>query len=231
MLAGAVTLSSVCSCADMNSRTYLGTMAGAEIGGTIGEAIGWLSTSRHHGPGTALLGSVIGTVAGAAIGNAASKASAPKKDRSVKKRNTYDSGDTYEQPDFQTGGGYSDDVYTGATPTTSAGQNIVISNVSYQDEDGDGRFARYETINVVYEVTNYGSAPASVELSIDNPAYSKDIAFSPVQTATIEPGKTIRYKAKAFLKNSIKGNHVTINVFAKSAGSETASGSLQVKLK
>ena len=51
----------------------MGTMAGAEIGGVIGEALGWMSTSRHDGPGKAMLGSIVGTVAGAAIGNALTK--------------------------------------------------------------------------------------------------------------------------------------------------------------
>ena len=65
-----VTGMSLSSCTYNGYEGYLGTMAGAEIGGVIGESIGWMSTSRHHGPGNALLGGIIGTVAGAAIGNA-----------------------------------------------------------------------------------------------------------------------------------------------------------------
>ena len=63
----------IASCDISSSRNYMGTMAGAEIGGVIGEAMGWMSTSRHDGPGKAMLGSIIGTVAGAAIGNAITK--------------------------------------------------------------------------------------------------------------------------------------------------------------
>ena len=39
------------SCTYGSYESYLGTMAGGEIGGIIGESIGWMSTSRHSGPG------------------------------------------------------------------------------------------------------------------------------------------------------------------------------------
>ena len=41
-LSGIILASSLWSCDGMSTHRYLGTMAGAEIGGTIGEAIGWI---------------------------------------------------------------------------------------------------------------------------------------------------------------------------------------------
>ena len=43
------------SCTYSGYESYIGTMAGAEIGGIIGESIGWMNTSRHSGPGNAML--------------------------------------------------------------------------------------------------------------------------------------------------------------------------------
>jgi len=224
LLSSAILLS---SCYSTSSRGYLGTMAGAEIGGTIGEAIGWISTSRHDGPGKAMLGSVIGTVAGAVIGHKmATQGQTSSTERVNRKRNTQtyeqrNDQNVYETPDFQTGGGYSD------VPATSNG--LSIGNVSFQDENGDGKFSQYETINVIYEVTNHTNRTQEVQLSIDNPAYAKEIAFSPVNTTTIQAGKTIRYKAKAFRKSTLKADYVDIQVFAKSADAGSATASLRVR--
>lgn len=240
-LAGVALLSSVTGCNTSSTNGYLGTMAGAEIGGTIGEAIGWLSTSRHDGPGKAMVGSIIGTVAGAVIGNQIATQS--EKNHDTSRRQNQNSDDyaygtatqSEKNYDYQTSGGY--DTYSPAPADNhsysighhpgSAG--LTIGRVSFQDENGDGKFSRYETINVIYEVTNNTSSEASVSLSIDNPHYANAIAFSPVQTARIAPGKTIRYKAKAFMKNNVKARFVDINVYADSPTAGHASSVLKVK--
>lgn len=198
-------------CSSSSPHSYLGLMAGAEIGGTLGEAIGFMSTSRHDGPGKAMLGSVVGTVAGAAIGY--SIANEADKQAEAKRRTATPTTTT------QTSGGY--DVWTDEATIFS------ISSPSYQDEDGDGKLARYETINIIFEVTNHSAEPRRVELSVSCPEMPDDIALSPSNMADIEAGQTIRYKAKALLKKHVKAGSVTIVC----AANGTTKGSAQTALR
>ena len=201
-------------CASSSPNSYLGLMAGAEIGGTLGEAIGFMSTSRHDGPGKAMLGSVVGTVAGAAIGytiaNEADQQAEAKRRTSTPTTTT------------QTSGGY--DVWTEEEPVLS------ISAPSYQDEDGDGKLSRYETINIIYEVTNHSTETQRVELIVSCPEMPDDIALSPSNIADIEPGHTIRYKAKALLNKKTKASSVTIICAANSATQGSVQTSLRVPI-
>lgn len=220
------------SCASTTSQSgYLGTMAGAEIGGTIGEAIGWMSTSRHEGPGKAMLGSIIGTVAGAVIGHEmATQAERKAEKRHENKKREYEKNREHEKRQhprerdtygYQTKGGYGSE---------NMSSQLTISNLSYQDEDGNGRFSRYETINIIFEVRNNGMADASVTLSVDDPLHIKEIAFSPSNVVTIHPGQTIRYKAKAFCKSNIRESHSHIICTASSTTAGTAKETLRIKM-
>ena len=200
-IAAAAILLSACSSTSPNA--YLGMMAGAEIGGTLGEAIGLMSTNRHDGPGKAMLGSVIGTVAGAAIGyelaQSADQANAAERSTA-----------------------------TAATPSAPAVSPLTISNITYQDEDGDGKIARYETINIIYEVTNGAGQALDTQLAIDAPQAADDVACSPTTDTTIEPGKTIRYKAKAFLKSVPQGKSLDIRVAATPQGGPPVTATLAI---
>ncbi len=229
------------SCATSSPQGYLGTMAGAEIGGTIGEAIGWLSTNRHDGPGKAMLGSIVGTVAGAIIGNHIA-AQSEKSDTRRHDGKKYSDNTSSYYPDYQTEGGYDasrSNAYKGKAGKKATisersfseyGTPLTIRNVTYQDENGDGRFSRYETINVIYEVTNTASHSVEALLYIDDPEQSKNFAYSPASTVTINPGQTIRYKAKAFCKNVPKSNYTDIRIYAQDKlGTKTAATSLRVR--
>lgn len=201
----------------MNSRTYRGTMAGAEIGGTIGEAIGWLSTSRHDGPGKAMLGSIIGTIAGAAIGNSLSSKSERNETygddyvskRIGKKMKKANASESYENNNAD----YSNSP-------------LLISNLTYQDEDGDGRISKYETINVIYEVTNTSDHIVAATLSIDDVENAKTMVFSPSTDLMLDSHQTIRYKAKAFCNGRPRKDRVNIRVFAKSLTDGSSSSSV-----
>ena len=224
-------------CDISSSRNYLGTMAGAEIGGVVGEALGWMSTSRHDGPGKAMLGSVIGTVAGAAIGNSITKDHKEQPEVRVGRSNRdYNGVSTYGRSDvdYQTGGGYSDyndrnygndRNYNGGIPADrlrAGGRTyspLTIAGLTYQDEDGDGRISRNETINIIYEVTNTSSQRCDgVELRVDAVGNEKAFALSPATTISMAPHETIRYKAKAFCKSRTSSSTVTFTV---SAGNQT----------
>lgn len=228
------------SCTYSGYEGYLGTMAGAEIGGIIGESIGWMNTSRHSGPGNAMLGGIIGTVAGAVIGNAIGNEAAEAKqrdraeraERRAERRQEREQRDRYDRYDdrnnsydfggFQTEGGRAD-----SRANLKSEGSLQIGNLHYEDEDGDGRVSRYETINVIYEVTNTGSLPAHVSLITGN--NNPHFEYSPVSQATIEPGKTIRYKAKVFCKTRLKDGYTDIPVYVKSDELGSAQDNIRIR--
>lgn len=245
------------SCSYTSSGNYLGTMAGAEIGGVVGEALGWMSTDRHSGPGKAMLGSIIGTVAGAAIGNSITKDRA--EEINIGRRNDMD----YGNADYQTGGGYdshgtygynegynrnqygSHDTYVPDSRNRSDSKfngrygngysigngDLAISHVTFEDEDGDGRISRNETVNIMYEVTNKGHRTYSdVILKVDVEDDARKFALSPSTTTTIAPGQTVRYKAKAFCKSRTSSGNVTFRVSANSMNGGNASANLQIRM-
>ncbi|MBQ4277668.1 MAG: hypothetical protein II750_06165 [Bacteroidaceae bacterium] len=230
------------SCDFTSSRNYMGTMAGAEIGGVIGEALGWMSTDRHDGPGKAMLGSVIGTVAGAAIGNVLTKdreehvVASSRRDDS--RRDDIYRSDTQANGGYQTGGGYQTDggyqtnggYQTGSDYNTRNYTSLSIAGVTYQDEDGDGRFSRNETVNIIYEVTNHSSVAANVELKVETLSDSKNFVLSPANTVKIGPHETIRYKAKAFCKSRTSSGSVKFRLLASSSTAGNASAELQIRM-
>ncbi len=223
LLAATLLASSITSCTTANTSDsgYLGTMAGAEIGGTIGEAIGWMATSRHDGPGKAMLGSIIGTVAGAAIGHSvATKKESKPIGRKIEKAGS-------QQPDYQTSGGYGQPS-SDRQNLNAVGDAVSIHNLTYQDEDGDGLFSRYETLNIIYEVSNNSNRRVEVELSIDAQQPTRDIVFSPSNIAILEPHQTIRYKAKAFSKNRLHQNQIVIVAQAKGFEHGNATARLRI---
>ena len=261
VLAGSITLS---SCDISSSRNYLGTMAGAEIGGVIGEALGWMSTDRHDGPGKAMLGSVVGTVAGAAIGNYITK---DKTDSSSRDYNSdyssnyssdYNGNSNYNSDYSSNRGGYDDsynmgyqtgggsdavaDNYRGKENNRGkenkkngyhidSNSSLTISNVQYQDEDGDGRFSRNETVNIIYEVKNNSRQTVrNVELKVEAENNSKCFALSPTNVIDIPAGETIRYKAKAFCKSRPSDSTTTFKVSANSNASGKLYAELQIRM-
>lgn len=224
------------SCTYSGYESYLGTMAGAEIGGIIGESIGWMNTSRHSGPGNAMLGGIIGTVAGAAIGNAIGNEAAESRkaqereyrrnrrhgneQRSRRYQNNSSNSDSYNY-----GGGYQTE---GGRDYTKSASNLIISNLKYEDENGDGLISKYETINVIYEITNPTSHDIDVKLAIGNNS-NHNFEFSPETQATIAAGKTIRYKAKVFCKAVPRDAYSDIPVYATSSQAGSASDAIRIK--
>lgn len=222
MLIGSMSLT---GCDITSSRNYLGTMAGAEIGGVIGEALGWMSTDRHDGPGKAMLGSIVGTVAGAAIGNYVTK----DKDND-KNKDEYDYGNRNElSKAYGYEDGYNVGYQTGGGSDLS--KSMSISNVQYQDEDGDGRFSRNETVNVIFEVRNDSRMTLrDVELKVEAVNNTKCFVFSPASVVTIQAGETIRYKAKVFCKSKPLDSTTVFKVSANSKSGDKAFSELQIRM-
>lgn len=233
-LSAAIVCGSVLSgCTYSGYESYAGTMVGAQIGSVIGESIGWLSTSRHGGPGTAMLGSVIGTAVGAVIGNSIGNEAAESKrqERAERKQRQraeranrvarQEETDNYDFSGIQTEGGRD------ASVAAINNNSLVISNLHYEDEDGDGKMSKYETVNVIYEVHNPNSYPVDANLITgDN---NPNLEFSPVTNTRIEAGKSIRYKAKVFCKKVPDGNYTEIPLAVSGEGIETSSATIRIK--
>ena len=240
-LSAAIVCGSVFSgCTYSGYESYAGTMVGAQIGSVIGESIGWLSTSRHGGPGTAMLGSVIGTVAGAAIGNAIGNeaAEARREERAERKRRRMEAyskkasrqhanvgrdeaNDSYDFGGFQTEGGRDANI------ASSGSSALVISNLHYEDEDGDGKMGKYETVNVIYEI--YNPNAFAVDANLITGDKNADLEFSPITNTRIEAGKSIRYKAKVFCKKVPDGAYTEIPLVVSGEGIETSSTSIRIR--
>lgn len=240
------------SCDITSSRNYLGTMAGAEIGGVVGEALGWMSTDRHDGPGKAMLGSLIGTVAGAAIGNSLSRDKQeqsnyytydePRNNHHYNDDNVgYQTGGGYDSTPNRNQGGYGQGGYSqnyngqGLNGQGSYGQfvpcTLQISGINYQDEDGDGKFGRNETVNIIYDVKNTGrSACNDVTLKVEAVNNAKCFAFSPSTTVSIGPGESVRYKAKAFCKSRPSESVTQFKVIASSQNAGETFAELQIRM-
>ncbi len=223
-------------CEVSSSYNYMGTIAGAEIGGVIGESIGRMTTNYHDGPGKAMLGNIIGTVAGAAFGNTITK----DKNEITQVCSDNNRNDIYNEgcnTDYQTGGGadysysnignskYNSDKYNNYNSILS------INNVIYQDEDGNGKFGRNETVNIIYEVTNNSHQTIKdVLLAIEAINNIKCFALSPSNTINIGPGETIRYQAKAFCKSKPSESITNFKVSAKSSVSGKISSEMQIRM-
>lgn len=229
----------VSSCSSMDNRdTYLGTMAGADIGGTIGEAIGWILTDRNEGPGKAMAGSILGTVAGAVIGNqiGSKKAQKPKK----RKKGEMIDDDTWynsSNPTYQISGGENNESFSdNNNKSNSYSFNTEycpqIGKITYQDENGDGEISAYETINVIFEVTNHSSRTRDVDLNVceDLSKNTKpSLVCSPTTTTTLAAGEAIRYKAKVFLKRRVKESYIQVIASAKFKDGTEADRNLRIK--
>lgn len=213
------------SCTYSGYESYLGTMAGAEIGGIIGESIGWMNTSRHSGPGNAMLGGIIGTVAGAAIGNAiGNEAAESRKAEQREMRRRHKERQSRQQSDY----GYSGYQTEGGRSYTKSAGSLVISNLKYEDENGDGLLSKYETVNVIYEVSNPTDRDVEVRLTTGNNS-NHNLEFSPETVTTIGAGKTIRYKAKVFCKSVPRDSYTEIPVYATSSQAGSAQQSFRIK--
>ena len=230
------------SCSFTSSSNYMGTMAGAEIGGVIGEALGWMSTSRNEGPGKAMLGSVVGTVVGAAVGNAVTKDKAVTSGRRNNTREERQDNVVYS-PDYQISGGNmaygtdnrrgnNDQRYSNERNTNMNSYRFLrLRNASYQDEDGNGKCSRNETLNIFYEITNTSNHVAEdVVLKIESLDGDKYFAVSPANTISIAAGETVRYKAKAFCKKIPSGSTATFNLTASSKYAGNTTTILQIKV-
>lgn len=235
----------VSSCSYTSSGNYLGTMAGAEIGGVVGEALGWMSTDRHSGPGRAMMGSIIGTVAGAAIGNSLTKDRAREypEEVNIGRRNDRKYDSQGNDIGYQTGGGYDNSgrerdsygdygSYGNRNGFSFSTSDLAISHVTFEDEDGDGRISRNETINIIYEISNKGHRTYDdVVLKVDVEENEvRRFALSPSTTVSIAPGKSVRYKAKAFCKSKPTDGNVIFRVSASSMTGGNTSADLQIRM-
>lgn len=192
-----------------------GTMAGASIGGQIGEAIGWFS-GGHNRYGSSLVGRVIGTAVGAGIGYSITQKQINNLNKQHDNRNTA-SEDTYNNTFTPESNTKIRNFRIGKNSKTQ-NNSLCISNISYQDENGDGKISKGETCTIIYEVTNSSQWLISdIVVGISEETNTERYAFSPsTSNVSISPGGTIRYKANVFCKKKPSQSNVVIKLSAYS---------------
>lgn len=238
------------SCSYGNYAAYNGAMVGATIGDGIGGFLGWTASGRDK-MGGVMLGRALGTAAGAVIGYNAAKPKDGKKsaESASGKDDYYLDTDTYNRryegggqtytPDYQTSGGYSDDYAQsdsygdtykpGSTKKRFALGDLEISNLSYEDENGDGRISKNETCNIVYKVSNTSADAFDVVLAVEDMDNTGAYAISPETKVRLEGHKTIRYTAKVYCKKSVSGAAARFRVSVASENHGSASDMIKIK--
>ena len=192
-----------------------GTMAGASIGSQIGEAIGWFS-GGHNRYGSSLVGRVIGTAAGAGIGYSITQKQISNLNKQYDNRNTV-SENTYNNTFTPESNTINRNFRIGKNSKTY-NNSLCIGNISYQDENGDGKISKGETCTITYEVSNNTQWLISdLVVAISEETNTKRFAFSPsTPNVSISPGGTIRYKANVFCKKKPSQSNVVIKLNAYS---------------
>ena len=192
-----------------------GTMAGASIGSQIGEAIGWFS-GGHNRYGSSLVGRVIGTAAGAGIGYSITQKQISNLNKQYDNRNTV-SENTYNNT-FTPGSNTINRNFRIGKNSKTYNNSLCIGNISYQDENGDGKISKGETCTITYEVSNNTQWLISdLVVAISEETNTKRFAFSPsTPNVSISPGGTIRYKANVFCKKKPSQSNVVIKLSAYS---------------
>lgn len=199
-------------CSFSSNSNYMGTMVGAEIGGVIGEAIG--IATHNRGPLSAMTGRVIGTAVGAAAGYQITKQADEKRNNKQNDHNISN------QSDIEIPGSF-----------YSNNSALRIVNVSYEDENGDGKISRNETINIIYEVENISERNLNdVELVLTCLTDQNAFMTSPAEKVSIEAGQTIRYKAKAFCKYVPSATNAKFQALAESNRGGNAGVTLDITL-
>ena len=201
------------SCHD--STSYMGTIAGAQLGSTLGGAIGWLGGSGRGRSNGSALGTIVGTVGGAAIGAAIANNSAKKHTEYMgSDANQYAFGsDEWKRESSRVYG--QNDVKSSRDGYASSSK-LYISNLSFQDENGDGKLNKEETIIVSFTVQNMEDRKMEVELFLLEPNYYRDLEISQPKTVTIAPKEMVRYKAKVYCKHNLKGKTLNLQAHVRS---------------
>lgn len=202
-----------------NRASYMGTLAGANLGSTIGSAVGWLGGGGNRGNGAAI-GTIVGAVGGAMIGNAVANKSTASTNTRTTDDYAYNSPKTYQfasgEWDDNTTGVFGCNSYNHLRHKTGSNSSLYISNLSFQDANGDGKLNKEETILVSYTVQNTSSEVADVELAVIEPNYYSDLAISEPTKVQIGPHQTIRYRSKVYCKHNLKGKTLELQAHANS---------------
>lgn len=183
----------LCGC---NTYTGVGAYTGATLGGMFGSIVGGISGGPRGSDVGALVGMASGAIAGAAIGSVADQQEAENATAGGSTVTTYqtyhvDADAADDRIDFE----------PTATQTPTYGiygsTTLMVRNVRFIDENGDGRLSPGETGRIMFEIMNdtptdvYDVVPMVTEAN-----GNRNILIS--ESARIEgiaPGKGIRYTA------------------------------------
>lgn len=179
------------SCTSVNE--FYGAATGSSLGGLFGSAIGGLI----GGPRGSDAGTIIGMVAGGVAGAAAT--------RSTEER-SYTS---YER-------NYNDEVDYDYTPqrhySTSSYSNIVVRNITFNDENGNRSLDSRERAYIILDIYNDGRSDVydiAPTITCDN----RRIVVSPTAIISALPsGRGARYKATVMSRGNLKNGTTVFRI-------------------
>jgi len=189
-------LSSSCT----NLHEMYGVATGSSIGGMFGSAIGGLM----GGPRGSDAGTVVGMLAGGVIGAAAV--------------NNSESKSAYSERDYSRdyARDYSDEVAYDYTPqrqySNNTYSNIVVRNVTFNDENGNHCLDSRERAYIILDIYNNGRSDAyevAPVISCDN----RHVIISPTAIISALPsGRGARYKAAVMSRGKLKNGMANFRV-------------------
>ncbi len=180
------------SCTNLNEM--YGVATGSSIGGMFGSAIGGLM----GGPRGSDTGTLIGMVAGGVIGASAANRSENNDNNTYYERNYNDEVAYDYTPQRQ----YSNNTYS----------NIVVRNVTFNDENGNHCLDSRERAYIILDIYNNGRSDAyevAPVISCDN----RHVIISPTAIISSLPsGRGARYKAAVMSRGKLKNGMANFRV-------------------
>lgn len=233
LLALLLAATTLASCSYNSPGTYMGAITGATIGDGVGGALGLIASDRHNKFEGMLLGRAVGTAAGAIIGYNAAKNAEESKNSNVAEDYDveYSGGYNSRNSNYQISGGYSNSYSYNSSKKRYATNDIEISDISFQDENGDGKFSRDELCYIVYYVSNTSSRDIDLTLFVTDEDNSKCFAISPETNIRIGAHKKIKYTAKVYCKRYPAGSSATFRVNATTENNGSDSDVIRIRMK
>ena len=196
-----------------SSCASYGNPGAIAAGGLIGGASGSLIGGAIGGPRGSWFGSLVGTVAGAAIANSAT---APRTEV-VREEVIYD---RYNHNTYRDGyrDGYDDGRYRMQS-------HLQISNVRFDDANGNGIMDAQETCYLIFEIENRGRNAAYNVSPVISLSDSKNIKVSSSQVISyMAPGDRLRYRATMKANKKIRTGEVNVEIFLTESNGAASEG-------
>lgn len=175
-------------------QQYGGTVTGSYLGGMLGSSIGCIAGGwRGHEIGTA-----VGMVAGGVIGAAAT---ADRSERKSANDYAYDEMSYSQRPPIES-----------YAPANTAWDYLEVTNLHFQDANGNQRLDCHEHATIVMDIYNRGDRTL-YNIAPNVTCTSKKVIISPTAIFSELPsGQGFRYKVEVIAPAKWKEDQVVFNV-------------------